>query len=157
MGLEDVSSPNHVIGTGTPASCTSAAVIAAVTAGGIVTFNCGPDPATITLTQIAKVRNSTEKPVIDGGGKVTLSGGGANRIVYTNTCDTSLGSVSGNCPYAPAYPQITVQNITLADGDSTNSTNDPGQILAAVPSHSWAAAQGCQIEIRAQSLHDQRP
>ncbi len=125
MGLEDVSSPNHVIGTGTPASCTSAAFIAAVTAGGIITFNCGPDPATITLTQTAKVRNSIQKLVIDGGGKVTLSGGGANRILYTNTCDTSLGSVSGNCLYAPAYPKITVQNITLADGDSTNSTNGP--------------------------------
>jgi hypothetical protein len=125
MGLEDVSQPNHVIGNGTPASCTSAAVLAAVTAGGIITFNCGPDPATITLTQTAKVRNSTQKVVIDGGGKVTLSGGGMNRILYVNTCDTSLGSVTGNCLYAPAYPQVTVQRLIMADGDSINSTNGP--------------------------------
>ena len=59
MGLEDVSQPDHVIGDGTAASCTSAAVLSAVTAGGVITFNCGPDPITITLTQTAKVLNST--------------------------------------------------------------------------------------------------
>ncbi|MET1008381.1 MAG: DUF4082 domain-containing protein [Propionibacteriaceae bacterium] len=122
MGLEDVSAPDRVIGDGTPASCTSAAVLSAVTAGGVITFNCGPSPKTITLTQTAKVRNSTKKLVLDGGGKVTLSGGNTNRILYVDTCDTSLGSVSGNCLYAPQWPQVTVQNITMADGNATNST-----------------------------------
>ncbi|HET9649165.1 MAG TPA: DUF4082 domain-containing protein, partial [Microlunatus sp.] len=121
MGVEDVSAPDHVIGDGTPASCTSAAFLSAVTAGGVITFNCGPSPKTIVLTQTAKVRNSTKKLVIDGGGTVTLSGGGANRILYTDTCDTSLGSVSGNCLYAPSGPQVTVQNITFADGNATNA------------------------------------
>ena len=51
--------PDRVVGTGTAASCTSAAVVAAVTAGGVITFNCGADPVTITLTQTLKVRNST--------------------------------------------------------------------------------------------------
>jgi hypothetical protein len=122
MGLEDVSAPDRVIGDGTAASCTSAAVLSAVTAGGVITFNCGPNPKTITLTQTAKVRNSTKKLVIDGGGKITLSGGNAVRILYIDTCDSSLGSVSGNCLYAPTGPQVTVQNITLADGNATNST-----------------------------------
>lgn len=122
MGLEDVRQPDHVVGDGTAASCTSAAVLSAVTAGGVITFSCGPDPVTITLTQTAKVPNSTHKLVIDGGGKVTLSGGNANRILYVDTCDSSLGTVSGNCLYAPTGPQVTVQNITLADGNATNST-----------------------------------
>jgi len=122
MGLEDVSQPDHVIGDGTPASCTSAAVLSAVTAGGVITFNCGPDPITITLTQTAKVPNSTHKLVIDGGGKVTLSGGNSKRILYVDTCDSSLGTVSGNCLYAPAWPQVTVQNLTFADGNATNAT-----------------------------------
>ncbi|MGV1007644.1 MAG: fibronectin type III domain-containing protein [Dermatophilaceae bacterium] len=122
MGLEDVSQPDHVIGDGTPASCTSDAVVSAVTAGGIITFDCGPSPLTITLTQTAKVRNSTKKLVIDGGGKVTLSGGNANRILYVDTCDSSLGSVSGNCLYAPTSPQVSVQNLTFANGNATNST-----------------------------------
>lgn len=122
MGLEDVSAPDHVVGDGTAGSCTSAAVVSAVTAGGIITFNCGPDPKTITLTQTLKVRNSTRKLVIDGGGKVTLSGGNANRILYVDTCDSSLGSVSGNCLYAPTWPQVRVQNVTFADGNATNAS-----------------------------------
>ena len=128
-GVEDVGAPDHVVGTGTPASCTSAAVVAAVTAGGVITFNCGPDPVTITLSQTLKVRNSTRKLVIDGGGKVTLSGGNTQRILYVDTCDTSLGTVSGNCLYAPQWPQVTLQNITLADGNATNSTYvSPGDV-----------------------------
>lgn len=122
--LEDVSDPDQVVGTGTESSCTSAAVLAAVTAGGVITFNCGPDPVTITLTATAKVRNSTEKLVLDGGGKVTLSGGGVRRILYTNTCDTAQGSVSGNCLYAPTKPKVSVQNITFADGNSTGSSDN---------------------------------
>jgi hypothetical protein len=122
MGSEDVSRPDRVIGDGTPSSCTSDAVVSAVSAGGVITFNCGPNPITITLTQTLKVRNSTQKLVIDGGGKVTLSGGNANRILYVDTCDKSLGSVSGNCLYAPSWPQVTVQNVTFADGNATNST-----------------------------------
>jgi len=122
MGLEDVSAPDRVVGDGTPDSCTSAAFLSAVTAGGVITFNCGPNPKVITLTQTAKVRNSTRELVIDGGGKVTLSGGDANRILYIDTCDTSLGSVSGNCLYAPQWPQVTVQNITFADGNATSAS-----------------------------------
>lgn len=121
-GAEDASAPDQVVGTGTPASCTSAAVVAAVNAGGVVTFNCGPNPLTITLSQTLKVRNSTRKLVIDGGGKVTLSGGNTNRILYIDTCDTSLGSVSGNCLYAPKWPEVTVQNITFANGNATNGS-----------------------------------
>src|SRR5690349_20077851 len=40
----DTSRPTRVIGDGTAASCTSEAVVAAVAAGGIITFSCGPAP-----------------------------------------------------------------------------------------------------------------
>ena len=53
----DTSHPTRVIGNGTAASCTSAAVVAAVAAGGIITFACGPEPVTITMTATAKIRN----------------------------------------------------------------------------------------------------
>lgn len=122
LGLEDVSSPDHVVGTGTAASCTSAALLAAAGAGGVVTFACGPNPVTITLSQTIKVRNSTARLVLDGGGKVTLSGGGKNRILYVDTCDSALGRVSGNCLYAPQGPRLTVQNLTLVDGNATNAS-----------------------------------
>lgn len=131
LGLEDVSHPDRVVGTGTSASCTSAAVLAAASAGGVVTFSCGSSPVTITLSQTIRVRNSTSRLVLDGGGRVTLSGGGTRRILYTDTCDTSLGRVSGNCLYAPQGPKVTVQNLTLADGNATAATyvspGDTGQ------------------------------
>ena len=73
-GLGDVTSPTRVVGTGTPESCTSEAVVAAVAEGGVITFDCGPDPVTIMLEQTAKIFNdSSAEIVIDGG--VTLTGG----------------------------------------------------------------------------------
>jgi hypothetical protein len=60
-----------VIGDGTPASCTSDASVAAVAAGGVITFSCGPAPVTITMTATAKVVNARPKIVLDGGGRVT--------------------------------------------------------------------------------------
>src|SRR5512142_1595325 len=74
---EDVSSPTTVVGTGTAESCTGDEFVAAVAKGGIITFDCGPNPVTITLTQTAKVFNDRgTKLVIDGGNKVALSGAG---------------------------------------------------------------------------------
>ncbi len=69
--LADVSSPGSVVGNGTPDSCTEQALIAAVTKGGVVTFDCGAAAHTITVTSQIDVKKDT---VIDGGGKVTLSG-----------------------------------------------------------------------------------
>src|SRR5215213_8951865 len=38
------------VGTGSPASCTEAALDTALAGGGLVTFNCGSSPVQITLT-----------------------------------------------------------------------------------------------------------
>src|SRR5690606_34308688 len=87
---EAVAHPDTVVGTGTAASCTSAAFVAAVAKGGVITFNCGSDPVTIMLAETAKmVNNAASRIVIDGGGKVTLSGAGQHRILYMNTCDSA--------------------------------------------------------------------
>ncbi|MGB5986300.1 MAG: hypothetical protein WBG37_13425, partial [Desulfobacterales bacterium] len=97
-GTENTSSPDHVIGNGTPQSCTSAAVVAAVAQGGIITFNCGPSPIEITMQQTAKIFNNTgPKVVIDGGNQVTLSGGGVRRILYMNTCDPDQVWTTSHC------------------------------------------------------------
>lgn len=115
---EDTSNPDIVVGDGTPASCTSDAFVEAVAKGGIITFNCGPDPITITLNQTAKVFNDTgPKIVIDGGGKVTLSGGGKVRILYQNTCDQQQVWTTPMCQNQD-HPQLTVQNLTFIDGNS---------------------------------------
>jgi hypothetical protein len=123
---EDTSSPNHVVGTGTPASCTSAAVVAAVALGGVITFNCGPDPVVIAMQATAKVVNNTgPRIVIDGGGKVTLSGQGTRRILYMNTCDPAQVWTTSHCQNQD-HPQLTVQNLTFQDGNSIGQTTDGG-------------------------------
>jgi hypothetical protein len=121
----DTSHPTRVVGTGTAASCTSEAVVAAVAAGGIITFSCGPAPVTITMKATAKVRNGTARVVLDGGGRVTLSGAGQRRILYANACDPAQGPMTSRCVDQDT-PQIAVQNLTFADGNSTGATTDGG-------------------------------
>ncbi|HET9139357.1 hypothetical protein [Actinophytocola sp.] len=122
----DTSRPTRTIGDGTAASCTSQAVVAAVAAGGVITFACGPDPVTITMTATAKIRNATgPKIVLDGGGKVTLSGGGKRRILYMNTCDKAQGHTTSHCQDQD-HPQLTLQNLTFADGNSTGEATEGG-------------------------------
>ena len=72
--LASVRHPTTVIGNGTPSSCTSARVVKAVRKGGVITFNCGSGPVVIKMRATAKVINTRQKVVIDGGGKVTLDG-----------------------------------------------------------------------------------
>jgi len=118
-GPENVSVPDHIVGTGTPESCTADAFIAAVELGGKITFNCGPEPLTITLDRPAKVYNDADPDiVIDGGGLITLSGGGKSRILYMNTCDKTRHWTTDHCQNQDS-PRLTVQNITFADGNST--------------------------------------
>ncbi len=118
--LEDVSHPDQVVGDGTKDSCTGQRVIDAVAAGGVITFECGPDPVTITLDQPAKVFNDSNPVVtIDGGGLVTLSGGGKNRILYMNTCDEKQKWTTAHCDNQD-HPRLTVQNLTLINGNSKN-------------------------------------
>ncbi len=117
---ESIASPKTVIGDGTAASCTGDKVVAAIAAGGVVTFACGPLPVKITLSETANVFNDKGPVVIDGGGKVTLSGGGKVRILYSNACDPAHGGYAsgapGNCN-EQVTPKLTVQNITFVDGN----------------------------------------
>ncbi|MFO1340146.1 MAG: hypothetical protein U1F53_18280 [Burkholderiaceae bacterium] len=118
---ENTGTPTTVVGTGTPASCTSAAFVAAVAKGGVITFNCGANPVTITLKETAKVFNDRPDVVIDGGNKVTLSGGGARRILYQNTCDPAQHWTSNRCDIQD-NPHLTVQNLALLLGNSSGQT-----------------------------------
>src|SRR6185437_12767049 len=118
---EDVSSPTTVVGTGTPASCTGAAFVAAVASGGVITFDCGPDPATIVLTSTAKVFNDK----------------GTTLILYMATCDKAqvYPPGPGDCNTNPGV-QLVVQNVTFIDGsavgipDGTNNGGGGGAIHA---------------------------
>jgi predicted outer membrane repeat protein len=109
----DTSNPTAVVGTG-PGTCNEAALAAAVAQGGIIVFNCGTG-ATIAVTQTLNLRTDIDT-VIDGGGKVTLDGGGTTQILSFNhpnyrVNDVRLtlmritlthGKISGTDPYDPA-------------------------------------------------------
>jgi hypothetical protein len=125
---------NHVIGRGSPAGCTSAAVVRAVAKGGTITFNCGRRPITITMTATAKVVNTSHQVVLDGGGKVTLSGGGKIRILYMNTCDPHQIYTTRDC-WEQRWPRLVVQNMTFKDAysavrQSSRSNYGGGAIFA---------------------------
>ena len=111
--------------TGTPASCTGAAVAAAVAMGGIITFACGPDPVAIPMTVTAKVFNDKPDVVLDGGGLVTLDGQGARRILYQNTCDPAQVWTTSHCQ-DQEHPILTVQRLVFANGRSSGSETMDG-------------------------------
>jgi hypothetical protein len=130
-GPEDVSAPDHVIGDGSPESCTGAQVVEAVAAGGVITFDCGPEPLTIMMEATAKVFNDKPDVVLDGGGRVTLSGMGARRILYMNTCDKAQVWTTSHCNNQES-PRLTVQNLTFVDGNAKGADIEPsgGAIFA---------------------------
>ncbi len=105
----DVSSPTTVVGTGTAASCTEAALSAALTRGGVVTFDCGVAGATITVTQTIELPTGVDT-VIDGGGVVTIDGGGAVRILDWNSPN-----------YRANMHKLTVQHVTFAHGHASGT------------------------------------
>lgn len=71
-----------VVGDGTPESCTRDALAAVVAGGGNVTFDCGAAPVTISFDAEVEVPVDT---IIDGGGLVTLDGGGSARLLVSDS------------------------------------------------------------------------
>jgi hypothetical protein len=128
---ENVASPDQVIGDGTPESCTSDKVVEAVAQGGVITFDCGPEPVTIMMEATAKVFNDKPDVVLDGAGLVTLSGMGARRILYMNTCDEAQVWTTSHCNNQES-PRLTVQNLTFVDGNAKDADEEPsgGAIFA---------------------------
>jgi hypothetical protein len=129
---ENVSAPTTVVGNGTPESCTPAAFEHAVHQGGIVTFNGGPDPVTITLDHEIQIYNDSGPNhngdvIIDGGGKITLSGGERCRILFQNGCDESLHWITNHCQNYE-HPRLVVQDLIFADGYTTDPNNGGGAL-----------------------------
>jgi len=95
----------RVVGTGTAASCTDAALDAALApGGGLVTFDCGSAPATIDISTGTGTKY-TNDATIDGGGLITISGGHRTRVF--------IGGGS-------------FENLTIADGYDLNIDSGRG-------------------------------
>jgi predicted outer membrane repeat protein len=69
LGMGNVQAAG-VVGTGTPESCTEAALDAALAAGGLVTFDCGTAPVTLVMNVGKTISQDT---TIDGGHLITLT------------------------------------------------------------------------------------
>ncbi len=108
----DVSSPTTTVGSGTPQSCTKAELQAAADTGGTIVFSCGPSPVTVAVTETIVF---TKETVLDGGGLVTLDGGGAARILYLD---------SG---YDTPTPRLVVQRLRFRNGQGPTGGDDTAQ------------------------------
>jgi hypothetical protein len=114
----DTSHPTTVVGGGTPSSCTFQALSTAVTGGGIITFNCGPNPVTISVTSTLKPPISTGGTavhiVIDGGNAITLDGGGSTQIISWV-----------HATWRTSQDTLTLQHIQLSNGKATGTKTIP--------------------------------
>ncbi len=139
ISAADTSSKGTVVGTGTVASCTEAKLTSALMTGGIVTFDCGAAPATITVT--ATIELPTDKDtVIDGGGKITIDGGGKVRILDWNSPN-----------YRANMNTLTLQNITFAHAHAQGT-----MMYAAAPlpcSSGYYDGAGGALQMRDGLLH----
>jgi predicted outer membrane repeat protein len=118
----DTSTPDHVVGNGTPGSITAAALQSAINLGGKITFDGGGGNVTITLTQQLTIPQQ-KTVVIDGGGKITLDGNHATRIIWK-------GWLSN----------LTVQHLHFVNGDATgydDSTNHSATSGGAINVDTW--------------------
>jgi hypothetical protein len=99
-----------VVGTGTPGSCNDTALNAALTGGGLVTFDCGGGAVTIDISTGTGTKFIVANTTIDGGGVITISGGGSVGVFVV-------------------VATFAVQNLTIANGKHFG--NQGGGILNA--------------------------
>lgn len=103
----DVSNPTTVVGSGTAASCTFAALEAAVANGGVVTFDCGAEPVTIGVTATLALKTDRDL-VLDGNRKITLDGQHQVQILRFDSPDWMHND-----------HRVTLQHIALVNGKTT--------------------------------------
>jgi hypothetical protein len=115
LGLVDTADAT-VVGDGTPASCTEAALRTALSTSSLVRFDCGDDPVTVTLSAPIVVGLDDPDLVLDGGdgGLVTLDGGGATRLL-------TLAS-----SFERDTPRVTVQRLGFRNGRARGADLEGG-------------------------------
>ncbi len=112
--MADFTAPDHVIGDGTPASCTEAALRAAVDAGGTIVFDCGDAEHVIDIGEPLRLVLGGPDVAVDGGGRIVLDGGGEGRLFELDSS------------FERGEPTLTVQGLTLRNGRARMSDGDDG-------------------------------
>lgn len=136
-----MAAPTATVGMGTPASCTAAALATAVAGGGVIHFNCGPNPVNIVVSSQIDIPTNVDT-VIDGNNLVTLDGGGTTRI---------LRAWRNN--YRVNTQRLTLQRIRLINGQAPG-----GGYVAQNPAnpdcaYGYATGGGGAIELRDMNLN----
>lgn len=130
----DTSKPTTVVGTGTAASCTFGQLSAAVTKGGIITFDCGSAPVTIPVTATLNLPFNKDT-VLDGGNKITLDGGGAVQILRWDSPN-----------FQALEFRLTLQHLVLVNGKTTPTEAIP--VAPAPCSQGWNDGEGGALFMR---------
>jgi hypothetical protein len=135
----DVSRPTAVVA----GACDEAALDAALAGGGVITFDCGAGETTIAITTPKVIMQTT---VLDGGGTVTISGGGSTRaFLVESEVDLSLQNLtiadarvsgprgegpgpdnSGAAIFRHSSSTLHVVNVTFRNNHATDSGADIG-------------------------------
>ncbi|WP_051681654.1 right-handed parallel beta-helix repeat-containing protein [Cellulomonas sp. HZM] len=157
------------VGKGTAKSCTPAALAKAVQRGGTVRFRCGSKPVTITLDRTLVVCNTTtckhpwqdrsakvvEKLVLDGGGKVTLSGAGKRPILYANACEERFGWLDAHCDRQKT-PHVVVKDLVMQKGDASKAPTWKGHRLDDLRGGGAIAMRGGRLTVQHVTFRDNR-
>jgi hypothetical protein len=109
----DSSHATTVVGTGDAASCTFEKLAAAIAQAGVITFDCGSAPVTITVTSTLELRTDRDT-VLDGANKITLDGASKLRILHWNGTDWQKNT-----------HKLTLQHLTLAHGKAAGTQMIP--------------------------------
>jgi len=102
----ELQGPARTVGDGSAASCTFAALRDALAEGGELSFDCGAEPLTISVEETLRVLDGTS---LDGGGTITLDGGGARRILETE-----------------AHSNVLLQGLTFSHGHAKTEAGNTG-------------------------------
>lgn len=128
-----------VVGSGTPGSCTEAALNTALSGGGAVTFSCGGGAVTIPITS-TKTISAAPATDVDGGGLVTLDGQDAVRIFSVDYQwqltlrnltlrrgrAADYGAAIRSAYHERGTQALTVVNVRFEDNVCTQAGNDVG-------------------------------
>lgn len=151
-----------VVGDGTPASCTEAALDVALNGGGDVTFNCGTEPHTLSVSS-TKVVGNNDTVRIDGDNRITISGNKSVRIFQVKSGGTlslnnitiskgNAGSESGGAIHNSGgivqLLQATIINNSANEGGAiTNVSDGIVEVVSSTIANNTAQSGGGAIQI----------
>ena len=142
----------RVVGNGSAESCTANAFHAAIDAanqnGGTISFACGDTPHTINMGQRAGGRSaenidaiaSVTNIVVDGGNRITLSGGDSTSLFFLS--NVALSVTLKNITIADTYSDLSAIQYDMSKSITGTLTFDTVAFLNNISSNACSIARG---------------